>query len=61
VAVEVGLLEAEARAQNEVFFHALRRRRPFVLWKAALSLDGQVAARSGHAAWVSNALSRRVA
>lgn len=61
VAVEVGLLEAEARAQNEVFFHALRQRRPFVLWKAALSLDGRVATRSGHAAWVSNALSRRVA
>lgn len=61
VEVEAGLLEAEARAQNEVFFHALRQRRPFVLWKAALSLDGQVATRSGHAAWVSNALSRRVA
>lgn len=61
VEVEVGLLEAEARAQNEVFFHALRHRRPFVLWKAALSLDGQVAARSGHAAWVSSPLSRRVA
>lgn len=54
-------LEAEAWAQNEVFFHALQHRRPFVLWKAALSLDGQVAARSGHAAWVSNPLSRRVA
>ncbi|AWR87980.1 bifunctional diaminohydroxyphosphoribosylaminopyrimidine deaminase/5-amino-6-(5-phosphoribosylamino)uracil reductase RibD [Meiothermus taiwanensis] len=61
VEVEAGLLEAEARAQNEVFFHALRQRRPFVLWKAALSLDGQVATRGGHAAWVSNALSRRVA
>ena len=61
VEVEVGLLEAEARAQNEVFFHALRQQRPFVLWKAALSLDGQVATRNGHAAWVSNPLSRRVA
>jgi diaminohydroxyphosphoribosylaminopyrimidine deaminase/5-amino-6-(5-phosphoribosylamino)uracil reductase len=61
VEVEAGLLEAEARAQNEVFFHALRQRRPFVLWKAALSLDGQAATRSGHAEWVSNALSRRVA
>jgi len=61
VEAEAGLLEAEARAQNEVFFHALRQQRPFVLWKAALSLDGQVATRSGHAAWVSNPLSRRVA
>ncbi len=59
--VEAGLLEVEARAQNEVFFHGLAHRRPFVLWKAALSLDGQAAARSGHATWVSGSLARRVA
>ncbi len=61
VRVEAGLLEEEARTQNRAFFHAATLGRPFVLWKAALTLDGKVAAccRGGEA--VSNALSRRVA
>ncbi|TBH21542.1 bifunctional diaminohydroxyphosphoribosylaminopyrimidine deaminase/5-amino-6-(5-phosphoribosylamino)uracil reductase RibD [Thermus thermamylovorans] len=61
VAVEAGLLEAEARAQNEVFFHVQKTGRPFVLLKAALTLDGKAAAPSGDARWVSSEASRRVA
>ncbi len=61
VAVEAGLLEAEARAQNEVFFTVQRKGLPFVLLKAALTLDGKVAAPSGDARWVSAEESRRVA
>lgn len=61
VAVEAGLLEEEAREQNEVFFSVQKKGRPFVLLKAALTLDGQVAARSGDARWVSSEASRRVA
>lgn len=47
VQVEAGLLEAEARAQNEVFFAVQKKGLPFVLLKAALTLDGKVAAPSG--------------
>jgi len=61
VEVEAGLLEAEARGQNEVFFHVQRKGRPFVLLKAALTLDGKVAAVSGDARYVSSVESRRVA
>ncbi|WP_081914557.1 bifunctional diaminohydroxyphosphoribosylaminopyrimidine deaminase/5-amino-6-(5-phosphoribosylamino)uracil reductase RibD [Thermus amyloliquefaciens] len=61
VAVEAGLLEREAREQNEVFFHAHKAGRPFVLLKSALTLDGKVAALSGDARWVSSEESRRVA
>ncbi|WP_243027331.1 bifunctional diaminohydroxyphosphoribosylaminopyrimidine deaminase/5-amino-6-(5-phosphoribosylamino)uracil reductase RibD [Thermus albus] len=61
VEVEAGLLEAEAREQNEVFFHRQRKGRPFVLLKAALTLDGRVAALSGDARYVSSEESRRVA
>lgn len=61
VAVEAGLLEAEAKAQNEVFFTVQRKGLPFVLLKAALTLDGKVAAPSGDARWVSSEESRRVA
>lgn len=61
VRVEVGLLEREAREQNEAFFTAQRKRRPFVLLKAALTLDGKAAAPSGDARWISSEASRRVA
>ncbi|KGQ22196.2 bifunctional diaminohydroxyphosphoribosylaminopyrimidine deaminase/5-amino-6-(5-phosphoribosylamino)uracil reductase RibD [Thermus filiformis] len=61
VAVEEGLLAEEAEAQNEAFFTAQRRGRPFVLLKAALTLDGKVAVPSGDARWVSSEPSRRVA
>jgi len=61
VAVEAGLLEQEAQDQNEAFFTALRRGRPFVLLKAALTLDGRVATRLGDARYVSSEASRRVA
>ncbi len=61
VRVEAGLLEEEARAQNRAFFHAAAFGRPFVLWKAALTLDGKVAASGRGGEAVSNALSHRVA
>ena len=61
VAVVAGLLEREAWEQNEAFFTAVRRGRPFVLLKAALTLDGRVATLSGDARYVSSEASRRVA
>ena len=47
VAVTVGVREAEATRLNEVFFTVKRRARPFVTMKAALSLDGKIAAAPG--------------
>lgn len=61
VEVEAGLLAEEARLQNEAFFTATRKGLPFVLLKAALSLDGKVATRRGDARWITSPLSRRVA
>ncbi|WP_243093813.1 bifunctional diaminohydroxyphosphoribosylaminopyrimidine deaminase/5-amino-6-(5-phosphoribosylamino)uracil reductase RibD [Thermus thalpophilus] len=61
VQVEEGLLAEEARLQNEAFFTGQRKGRPFVLLKAALTLDGKVAALSGDARYVSSEASRRVA
>ncbi|MCJ2541401.1 bifunctional diaminohydroxyphosphoribosylaminopyrimidine deaminase/5-amino-6-(5-phosphoribosylamino)uracil reductase RibD [Thermostichus vulcanus] len=61
IEVAVGLLEKEAREQNEVFFTVQKTGRPFVLLKAALTLDGKVATPSGDARFVSSPASRRVA
>jgi len=40
IEVKTGLLEAEAQQLNEIFFHYIQKRRPFVLAKWAMSLDG---------------------
>src|SRR6202158_3011106 len=45
VAVEQGVLEAEAHRLNEGFVSRVRRGRPFVLVKLATTLDGRVTAR----------------
>jgi diaminohydroxyphosphoribosylaminopyrimidine deaminase/5-amino-6-(5-phosphoribosylamino)uracil reductase len=55
-----GELEWRARAQNEGYRAWVARGRPFVTYKAALTLDGRVAASSGDARWVSGEQSRRV-
>lgn len=47
IAVDVGVLRAEAERLNAPFFTAMRRGRPFVTMKIALSREGSVAARPG--------------
>src|SRR5262245_358049 len=45
--VTSGLMSADAERQNRPFMTVMRRRRPFVTLKAALSLDGRIAAAPG--------------
>lgn len=52
VAVETGVLEAECQALNQVFFHFIRTRRPYVVMKYAMTLDGKIAAYTGASKWV---------
>jgi diaminohydroxyphosphoribosylaminopyrimidine deaminase/5-amino-6-(5-phosphoribosylamino)uracil reductase len=52
IKVEVGILEEEARRLNEIFIKYITTKRPFVLLKTAMTLDGKIAARTGHARWV---------
>jgi diaminohydroxyphosphoribosylaminopyrimidine deaminase/5-amino-6-(5-phosphoribosylamino)uracil reductase len=50
--VVTGVCEAEARTLNEVFVKYARTKHPFVLLKCALTLDGQLATRTGDSKWV---------
>jgi diaminohydroxyphosphoribosylaminopyrimidine deaminase/5-amino-6-(5-phosphoribosylamino)uracil reductase len=61
VRVEVGVLAREARALNERFVVAASGERPFVLLKAALTLDGRIATASGDSKWITSAAQRRAA
>ncbi|MEX2502391.1 MAG: bifunctional diaminohydroxyphosphoribosylaminopyrimidine deaminase/5-amino-6-(5-phosphoribosylamino)uracil reductase RibD [Trueperaceae bacterium] len=58
IEVTEGVLEDAARTQNEAFLTAQREGRPFVTYKTAMTLDGKIATRSGHARWVSDEPSR---
>ncbi|MCD9021259.1 bifunctional diaminohydroxyphosphoribosylaminopyrimidine deaminase/5-amino-6-(5-phosphoribosylamino)uracil reductase RibD [Cohnella silvisoli] len=58
IQVDVGVLEAEATALNEVFNKFIITGKPFVTLKTALSLDGRIATRTGHSRWITGAESR---
>jgi diaminohydroxyphosphoribosylaminopyrimidine deaminase/5-amino-6-(5-phosphoribosylamino)uracil reductase len=47
VSVTVGVERARAEEQNAVFLTTIRRNRPYVILKAALSADGKLAAAPG--------------
>ena len=58
IEVEVGLLQQEAAALNEVFIKAISTGMPFVVYKTAMTLDGKIATETGDSCWVSNEKSR---
>ena len=61
VAVETGLLAGEAARLDERFLVPARVGRPFVLLKAALTLDGRIATAAGRSQWVTSPSQRRQA
>lgn len=58
VAVEHGLMEADARALNRGFLSRIERGRPWMRVKLASSLDGRSALASGESKWISGEASR---
>ena len=59
VAVEVGAGAAEATTLNQPFFTMMREGRPFVILKAATSLDGRIAEKPGIRTQLSSAIANR--
>ncbi len=50
--VTVGVEEAACRELNAAFCHRIRSGQPFGVLKYAMTLDGHIAATSGHSQWV---------
>ncbi|HJS58963.1 MAG TPA: bifunctional diaminohydroxyphosphoribosylaminopyrimidine deaminase/5-amino-6-(5-phosphoribosylamino)uracil reductase RibD [Vicinamibacteria bacterium] len=61
VRVDVGVLEGAAARLNERFVTAARLDRPFVLLKAAVTLDGRIATARGDSKWITSAAQRAAA
>src|SRR5262245_2040423 len=58
ISVDVGVLEAEARAVNAPYLTLLSKQRPYIHAKWAMTLDGKIATRTGHSKWISGEESR---
>ena len=58
IEVKVGILEDECKKLNEVFIKYILSKKPFVVLKAAMSLDGKIATRTGESKWITSEKSR---
>lgn len=59
IQVDVGLLADEAEHINRFFFHSCRTGLPWVMLKAAVSLDGKMATSTGDSKWITGEDARK--
>ena len=59
IKVESGVLQSSAEALNPGFISRMRKGRPFVRCKLAMSLDGRTAMASGESRWITSPAARR--
>lgn len=59
IEVQVGILAEECASLNEAFNKWIVTRRPFVIAKCGMSLDGRLTRRLGEPRWITSAAARR--
>lgn len=59
IEVTEGILEPECTGINEVFFHYIQTRTPFVVMKYAMTMDGKTAAVGGKSRWITGQAARQ--
>ena len=59
IEVITGVLEEECKKLNEVFMKYILYKRPFVVLKTAMTLDGKIATESGESKWITSDKSRQ--
>lgn len=57
--VTVGVARREAEELNRAYNHWVRTKRPYVILKAGMTLDGQIATAGGESKWITGRQSRR--
>ena len=58
VQVETGVRRPEAQQGNVAWLTAVRRNRPYLIWKFAATLDGRSAAADGTSQWITSSPAR---
>ncbi len=57
--VTVGVGRTEAESLNRAYAHWVRTKRPYVIMKAGMTLDGKIATAAGESKWITSEQSRR--
>jgi diaminohydroxyphosphoribosylaminopyrimidine deaminase/5-amino-6-(5-phosphoribosylamino)uracil reductase len=58
IRVYVGQGKAAASRLNELFIHYITTRRPFVIAKWAMTIDGRIATHTSHSRWITGSTAR---
>ncbi len=56
----IGILDEECAKLNEVYLKWMKTKKPFVIVKAAMSLDGKIATKSGDSKYISGKEARKI-
>lgn len=54
-----GVLEKQAKQLNKEYINHIKKTKPYILMKSAVSLDGKIATEYGDSKWISNEKSRK--
>lgn len=58
IKVTEGILKNECDALNEIFFHYITTKTPFVTVKYAMTMDGKIACHTGESKWITGETAR---
>lgn len=59
IEVVVGVLEEQCKSINEVFFHYITQKTPFVVMKYAMTMDGKISTVTGQSKWITGEMARK--
>ncbi|MBL7054992.1 bifunctional diaminohydroxyphosphoribosylaminopyrimidine deaminase/5-amino-6-(5-phosphoribosylamino)uracil reductase RibD [Candidatus Woesearchaeota archaeon] len=59
IKTKINILEKEAKKLNEIYIKYMRSKKPFVILKLAMSMDGKIATRTGDSKYITGRDARR--
>jgi diaminohydroxyphosphoribosylaminopyrimidine deaminase/5-amino-6-(5-phosphoribosylamino)uracil reductase len=59
IQVTEGVLKEECDSINSVFFHYIKTKRPYVMMKYAMTMDGKIATSNGSSRWITGEEARK--
>lgn len=59
ITVTWGILENEVKALNRIFIKYISTRKPYCIWKSAMTLDGKIATKTGDSKWITSETARQ--
>ena len=60
ILVEEDFMRKECDELNPVFFHFIQNKRPYVVMKYAMTMDGKIATKAGKSKWITSEESRKI-